>query len=60
MKIATLEYLEDQYRLAISDLKLATTQEQKDSAVDAAARVVRTITALYGCNAVDAIQAKYR
>lgn len=60
MKIATLEYLEDQYRLAISDLKLATTQEQRNSAIDDAARVVRTITALYGCNTVDAIQTKYR
>ena len=60
MKIDTFEYLEDQYKLAISDLKVATTQEQRDAAIDDAARVVRTITSLYGCNAVDAIQTKYR
>lgn len=58
--IDTFEYLEDQYRLAISDLKVATTQAQRESATDAAARIVRTITALYGCEAVDAIQTKYR
>lgn len=58
--IDTFEYLEEQYKLAISDLNVATTQEQRNSAIDDAARVVRTITALYGCNAVDAIQAKFK
>lgn len=58
--IDTFEYLEEQYKLAISDLNVATTQEQRNSAIDDAARVVRTITALYGCNAIDAIQAKFK
>lgn len=58
--IDTFEYLEEQYKLAISDLNVATTQEQRNSAINDAARVVRTITALYGCNAVDAIQAKFK
>ena len=58
--IDTFEYLEEQYKLAISDLNVATTQEQRNSAIDDAARVVRTITALYGCNAVDAIQTKFK
>lgn len=58
--IDTFEYLEEQYKLAISDLNLATTQAQRESATDAAARIVRTITSLYGCDAVDLIQAKYR
>jgi len=53
------EYIRECYKLAMSDYKIASSDEDRNKALDELARLIKVSTNLYGFDFADELQSEY-